>query len=118
MDAILYAGLADTRDDAVELGRELSRELHIFKHVTGEHGFEDKHLFYKFLDEDDSWDSFHGDSDDKSLTLDDIEEKNHPDELAKAFRDVVKVSDRRYHMKLYQKVFVGAGKFDGRYCIT
>jgi hypothetical protein len=48
VDALLEAGLAESRAQAVELGRQFQKYLGLFHHVLNVHVFKDKYLFYKF----------------------------------------------------------------------
>ena len=48
VDAIIGAGLASTRVEAVEIGLQLENELQLFQHVCGDHNFCDDYLFYRF----------------------------------------------------------------------
>lgn len=80
----------------------------------------DEYLFYEFYVDEDDDDS----SDDSGcaefaedkivatnlqLQLTDIEESGVQKE-ARAFRDAIDVRDRRFHLTMYSKVFVGCGK--------
>jgi hypothetical protein len=113
VDAIVYAGLAGTREEAVELGRALARERRLFKHVTNEHRFEDKHYFYHYNDRDDDSLSSLEEEDgvSASMFLSDVLESGGSASEMKAFKDAVGIRDRKYRMKLYPKVFVGSGTF-------
>ena len=48
VDRLLEAGLAKSRDAAVQLGRILAKEVDLFVHVTGDWVFTDEYLFYRF----------------------------------------------------------------------
>lgn len=50
VDYLLETGHAQSRDDAVQLGRSLAHEFHLFEHVTRDHEFVDDYKFYKFTD--------------------------------------------------------------------
>lgn len=52
IDAVVKAGVVETRMEAVELARTLARELKLLRHVTGDHAFCDDYLFFRFDDED------------------------------------------------------------------
>ena len=52
VDAVVKAGVVETRMEAVELARTLARELKLLRHVTGDHAFCDDYLFFRFDDED------------------------------------------------------------------
>lgn len=47
VDALIYAGLADNRENAVLVGRHLQKELRLFAHVCDDHDFKDDFLFYR-----------------------------------------------------------------------
>lgn len=49
VDFLVSSGMAETREDAVQLGKALSAEFHLFEHVTHDHDFKDEPLFYRFL---------------------------------------------------------------------
>ncbi|CAB9508982.1 Rap guanine nucleotide exchange factor 4 [Seminavis robusta] len=53
VDRMLQAGLASSRTEAVELGRNFMKYLGLFRHVTEGHVFKDKYLFYKFQKQQD-----------------------------------------------------------------
>lgn len=42
VDSMLYAGLANSREEAVRLGKRLERELKLFHHVCNDWSFEDR----------------------------------------------------------------------------
>lgn len=50
VDYLVASGTTATREDAVLLGKAL-KQTHIFEHVLRDHDFEDGHLFYRFLGE-------------------------------------------------------------------
>ncbi|CAB9515043.1 Dihydrolipoyl dehydrogenase [Seminavis robusta] len=50
VDYLLETGHAQTREDAVMLGRSLAHEFHLFEHVTRDHEFADDYKFYRFVD--------------------------------------------------------------------
>lgn len=51
MDYLLETGHAQSREDAVQLGRSLTHEFNLFEHVTRDHEFADDHLFFRFVPE-------------------------------------------------------------------
>ena len=53
VDVMIKNNLCETREDAVDLGRKLEFELKLFRHVVNEHFFEDKYLFFEFVDDND-----------------------------------------------------------------
>ena len=112
VDAMIYENLASTREEAVKLGRLFADELRLFDHVLGEKKFEDKYLFYRYVDSEDtdSLGSFPDSTDESNLfELSDVLEHSREVE-AKAFMAAVVVSDRKFRMKMYPKCFVGSGK--------
>mmetsp|Transcript_25742 Transcript_25742/g.36318 ORF Transcript_25742/g.36318 Transcript_25742/m.36318 type:complete len:1132 (-) Transcript_25742:170-3565(-) len=48
VDFMVKSGYATSRQDAVQLGEKINKELNLFHHVTREHLLEDGHLFYRF----------------------------------------------------------------------
>ena len=51
MDYLLETGHAQSREDAVQLGRSLTHEFNLFEHVTRDHEFADDQLFFRFVPE-------------------------------------------------------------------
>jgi hypothetical protein len=49
VDFLIQNRYAPTREDAVILGRFVMKETKAFKHVSGDHSFEDRYLFYHFV---------------------------------------------------------------------
>jgi len=49
VDYLVKSGAANSREDAVELGKAL-QQMNLFEHVVREHGFEDDYLFYRMLE--------------------------------------------------------------------
>lgn len=49
VDFLVSSGLAQSRTDAVEIGRTLQSDCHLLEHVTRDHEFKDEQLFYRFL---------------------------------------------------------------------
>jgi hypothetical protein len=52
VDAVVNAGVVETRMEAVELARTLARELSLLRHVCGDHAFCDDHLFFRLEDKE------------------------------------------------------------------
>ena len=50
VDMLVSTRIANSRSEAVEFGRTLARELNLFSHVTEDHAFCDKNLFFRFND--------------------------------------------------------------------
>lgn len=51
VDYLVKSGTATSREDAVQIGRALAGEFHLFEHVARDHDFKDEKLFYRFLKE-------------------------------------------------------------------
>lgn len=52
VDFLVQFGFAYSREEAVYLGRRLARETRLFEHVARKHDFEDRDLFFHFLEYD------------------------------------------------------------------
>ncbi|CAB9508798.1 DEP domain-containing mTOR-interacting protein [Seminavis robusta] len=48
IDVLIDSGVAETREEAVRVGRRINDEFKLFNHVTNDHPLIDKHLFYRF----------------------------------------------------------------------
>lgn len=48
---MVSSGMAATKEEAVALGKQLQSTFNLFEHVTRDHGFENKFLFYRFIPE-------------------------------------------------------------------
>ncbi|KAL3919673.1 MAG: hypothetical protein SGILL_003640 [Bacillariaceae sp.] len=48
VSALVNEGVAATRAEAVTIGRQLQKDLGLFRHVCDDHEFEDKWLFFRF----------------------------------------------------------------------
>ena len=53
----LHAESIRTREEAVQMGQAMMRELHLFEHVLRDHEFKDEHLFYHFLEDNETNDA-------------------------------------------------------------
>lgn len=51
VDYLIESGVATSRDDAVQVGRALQKNLFLFEHVTRDHDFADDGLYYRFMEE-------------------------------------------------------------------
>ena len=100
VDAMLDAGIAASRIEAVAIARRLEKELRLFSHVAGHHLFKDDYLFYRLSEKDGL-----------SLTAFQFD----PEELlekAQQFRQLANIKDRKYRFKKYKKCFVGSEIID------
>lgn len=133
VDAMIHCGLSESRQQAVDLGRTLERELRLFKHVSKGHKFKDEYLFYRIVPRvaTDSItsvkDTLHISSDGSGLSTSDEEEgvdghasthkvsseilTGNVEKMVEMFRQCVDVRDRQDHFKKYKHCFVGCGKF-------
>ena len=141
VDAMIYTGLATTREEAVTLGRQLAKELNLFKHVSGRHIFKDEYLFYRFRGEESTSFQFATSSQDSNSLPGNITDNDGDDydddndnvedgeevqggqkiytgsskglvKMASLFRKCVDVKDRRFRMKTYKQCFVGSEAVD------
>jgi hypothetical protein len=94
-DAITYLvnkGAAETRKEAVQLGRELARWCNLFEHVEGDHELKDEGLFYRFIPGKKVYET----QDIRSLRS-----------IADQFEKYVEVKDQRFHLRIYKDAFAG-----------
>jgi hypothetical protein len=105
VDWLIRYHLANSRQEAVEIGRALMNQLNLFRHVNDDHSFHDDYLFYRFTPVKE-WKSL-------ELQLSDTESMDTElKELADLFRRGVKVQNNRYRGKKYRKTFVGSQAVD------
>jgi len=115
----VYAGVVSTRWEAVQLGRRLAREEHLFKHVSDKYEFRDDFLFYRFLDPNSSvtssqffdMDSSMNDHGAPTIAPND-EAGTELADKADAFRTYADVRSRKHRLQLYKNVFVGSEAVD------
>lgn len=106
MDFLVGSNLADSRVEAVDLGRQLQRELSLFVHVTNDHLFKDEYLFYRF------------DSKNKHRKFQDVVSNLSPAELihvAKGLEGGIKLGDNRTSkdsLIVYPNTFFGSEAVD------
>jgi hypothetical protein len=100
---LVRSKFANSRSEAVDLGRRMAWELNLFEHVTGEHELEDDVLFYRFTDPSKRISRKANDS----AT---VEEDSLPLMLASIaadFRRGVPVKTHIFRFLLYKRTFVG-----------
>jgi hypothetical protein len=100
VDAMLDAGMANCRTEAIAIARRLEKELRLFSHVAGRHLFRDDRNFYRVSEKD-------------SLLLTSCQ--YDPElllEKAHHFRKLANVKDRKYRFKKYKNCFVGSEMID------
>lgn len=106
VDAMVAAGNAVSRTEAVAIVRRLEKDLRLFSHVAGHHLFKDDYLFYRLTDSEslDLWWTTYQNG--ESVDHDALVEK------ARIFRNLANIKDRKYHFKTYKKCFVGSDMVD------
>jgi hypothetical protein len=97
IDFLIHSSLAQTRKDAVLLGRELADKLNLFRHVSSDHPFTDDWRLYRYNDDDLSSSVSSWSMSQEMLT-----------EIADAMRSHVEIKNRRHFHKLYKDCFVGS----------
>lgn len=114
VDFMVKENLARSREEAVDLGRRLEEEFAIWHHVTNDHRFQDKYLFFRFsraLDQQlTQEDEDLGNSIANSESF--AEHTFSLNEISAKLRRGIQVKDRTYHFKTYKKCFVGCDAVD------
>jgi hypothetical protein len=120
VDALLYNGLAKSRQDAVQLGRLMAKDLALFKNETALHTFGDDLNFYRFIGYPNVgkkpfvrvsvWEN---EGDDKVVEISDVLKPiSTLAKSAEAFSECIDIRDRKYHLKSYKSCFIGAEAVD------
>jgi hypothetical protein len=117
VDALVYNGIANTRSEAVQLGRAIARELNLFKHVTGDHAFSDGFLFYEFNGTDVSTAGSILDNSistgNSRLGISDLSRrKGRLAAEAEEFKNCLDIRDRKYRIATYKECFIGSEAVD------
>ena len=101
VDFLVGASFADSRVEAIELGRSFAREFNLFEHVSGDHEFKDQNLLYRFINTG------------EIRPLSDITFEN-PEllEMAKRFEAGIEVGDKNHRRRVYHNCFVGKDAVD------
>lgn len=111
VDSIVFAGVASSRTEAVELGKTLMKELRLFTSVKGDDKFSDKqNSYYRFSNSHRKRQSLDGPNT-NTKTADEatlMELRS----LAEVFKRLVEVKDRKYRFRKYKNCFVGAEAVD------
>ena len=97
--SMVWYGLAETRQQAVEIGRRLMDELDLFAHVKNDHGFCDKKYSYRFNREITGTASY-------------VPKPSVLAEKAEEFRTMVNVEDRKLGRRTHKRCFVGKEAVD------
>ena len=108
VDAMVYTGLAGSREEAVTLAKTLEGELRLFQPVNGDHSFEDEYLFYRFREKN----AISSGRGEHSTSTDTASVNLEMHEKARAFRQCVDIRDRRYRLRTYKKCFIGCDAVD------
>jgi hypothetical protein len=103
VDALVFSEVTSSREEAVELGRTLAKELRLFSVVTGSDLFKDDDQYYRFREDN-------GPSQGGQNTEIDYLARQELVEKAEAFKKCCHVKDRYYHFRKYKQCFVGKGK--------
>ena len=118
VDALVYAGVAGSRKEAVVLGRVLAKDCNLFHHVTGDHAFSDDFLFFRF-----SGDPEMGDGNSESISetnshsvISSGSQRSRLAQKAEIFRECADVRDRKHRLLVYKKCFVGSEVVDAMVC--
>lgn len=108
VDYMVKEGFCISREEAVDLGKELQRELGLWHHVCNDHEFEDQYFFFRFSNyadsttDDDTMSFKSGDSNDDSHRSD-----ISIDEVASKLVRGINVKDRTFKLKKYRNCFLG-----------
>lgn len=116
VDFMVKERLARSRDEAVELGRLLAKQFQLWHHVTNDHFFSDRYLFFRFrvaLDQE-LFTKRKGDREAQlggSETSLDLSVQNVNDVAHKLIRGL-EIKDRVYKLRVYKSCFVASEAVD------
>lgn len=104
---------ASSRQEAVQLGQTLMRELELFQHVTRSHTFRDEMLFYAFTDADEKSMLKRLELMNEELPTSAVDSVGSLTakrlvEVAKALEMGLKPQDHRFHLRVYKSTLVGS----------
>eukprot|EP00980_Cylindrotheca_fusiformis_P031124 scaffold25851_cov122-Cylindrotheca_fusiformis.AAC.1 len=111
VDYMVKEGFCTSREEAVELGKELQNRLGLWHHVCNDHEFEDQYLFFRF-----SYIATAGstttDEESHSLESHSTAEDSHAShvslsDIASKLIRGLNVKDRSYKLKKYRNCFIG-----------
>jgi predicted ATPase len=110
--------IASSREEAIDLGRRLARELHLWYHVTNDHQFSDSYLFFRFSSDSDLSVSSN-DQRRERLTSSSTNSDNMSvfseaslSDIATKLRRGILAKDRIYQLKKFKACFVGSEAVD------
>ncbi|CAB9525103.1 DEP [Seminavis robusta] len=113
VDSLVFSGLASSREEAVQIGRAMVKDMHLFKTVNDDLEFDDDDRLYRFVDLDDYWSSSEEEEDPESVIFPSIlEEGPHLGDKAHQFREAVTTKDCVYRTQFHKAVFIGAEAVD------
>ncbi|KAL3935053.1 MAG: hypothetical protein SGBAC_009354 [Bacillariaceae sp.] len=116
VDFLVQAKLATSRDDAVQIGRQLMDDLDFFHHVKHDHKFEDDYVFYRFSqDHTQSTESFEsGISEAFSVNSSNLSDlgKDELIQIGERLRRGVRIQNRQYRFKTYRNSFIASEAVD------
>ncbi|KAL3921620.1 MAG: hypothetical protein SGILL_002658 [Bacillariaceae sp.] len=109
--------LAQSREEAVDLGRRMEAEIGLWRHVVNEHHFADEYLFFHIVDNRESKSGSSPQGDDSSQPSRGTQQKapsatnsqfskRQLQDMADQLRKGLNVRDRRYRLKVYRSCFI------------
>ena len=101
VDFLVGSNLADSRTEAVDIGRSIAREFQLFEHVAKDHEFKDAYLFYRMNSSAEICSTAGVEMDSSRLF-----------ELAQLFEAGIEVKDHRHRLRVFQNSFVGKEAVD------
>jgi hypothetical protein len=102
VDALIFSEVVSTREEAVELGTVLAKELRLFNSVIGSAVFKDESEYYRFTKDNSS--------EKEGMTTEiDYSARKVLVEKAEAFMKCLCIKDRYHHLRKYKKCFLGKG---------
>ena len=111
IDAMVYTGVANSRKEAVILGRTLAKEYDLFRHVTGDHAFSDGFLFFRFTGSTDT-----SEEHPRPVSETNCSQLSRLVQMAEKFRDCADVRSRKHGLLVYKHCFVGSEVVDAMVC--
>ena len=118
VDVLVDEGLADSREEAVRLGRLLNSKYNLFEHVTRDHSFMDDYLFFRFSKHFNKEEFLTELEDEEEIRAEEKEEET-TEEFGREQEEEgifliysVDVKTRRYRLKRYKNCFVASELVD------
>jgi hypothetical protein len=130
---LINVGAAKTREEAVQLGRQVARAYNLFEHVERDHELQDERLFYRFMTVKEFEHTMERPTSRKAVALEEEEEERLTNSTMNAEADIMEVEDsgctsgrlanikataqrfekevevkqRRWRLRVYSNVFIG-----------